>query len=198
MLILFVGYRNLFYEVINILGKKIKEARERMGLSIKDLATKVDVSSSLLSQIERDLANPSLNTLRSIAAQLEVPMFSFFEESKTSETMIVRHDERIRIINGKNNSKEIDQGYDLLSPDLKGVIQMCEMSLGPNQYNSDKFNRHEVAVCTEESIELHLENKVILLDKGDSVRIVAGTPHKWRNPSDKKCAIIFAMSPPTF
>ena len=74
MLILFVGYRNLFYEVINILGKKIKEARERLGLSIKDLATKVDVSSSLLSQIERDLANPSLNTLRSIAAQLEVSL----------------------------------------------------------------------------------------------------------------------------
>lgn len=187
--------------MIIILGKKIKEARERMGLSIKDLAIKVDVSSSLLSQIERDLANPSLNTLRSIATQLEVPMFSFFEESKTSETEIVRHDERIRIINGKTNSKEIEQGYDLLSPDLKGAIQMCEMTLGPNQYNSDKFNRHdaeEVAVCTEESIELHLETQTILLDKGDSIRIVAGTPHRWRNPSDKKCAIIFAMSPPTF
>lgn len=187
--------------MINILGKKIKEAREKMGLSIKDLANKVDVSSSLLSQIERDLANPSLNTLRSIAAQLEVPMFSFFEESKTSETMIVRHDERIRIINGKINSKEVEQGYDLLSPDLKGVIQMCEMSLGPNQYNSDKLNRHdaeEVAVCTEECIELHLETEIILLDKGDSVRIVAGTPHRWRNPSVKKCSIIFAMSPPLF
>lgn len=187
--------------MIDILGKKIKEAREKTGLSIKDLASKVDVSSSLLSQIERDLANPSLNTLRSIAAQLDVPMFSFFEEAKSSETIIVRHDDRIRIINGKNNTKEIEQGYDLLSPDLKGVIQMCEMSLGPNQYNSDKFNRHdaeEVAVCTEESIELHLENEIIFLDKGDSVRIVAGTPHKWKNPSDKKCSIIFAMSPPAF
>lgn len=172
-----------------------------MGLTIKDLANKVDVSSSLLSQIERDLANPSLNTLRSIASQLEVPMFSFFEESKPSETMIVRHNERIRIINGKVNSKEVELGYDLLSPDLKGVIQMCEMSLGPNQYNSDKFNRHdaeEVAVCTEEFVELHLETETFLLDKGDSVKIEAGTPHKWRNPSDKKCAIIFAMSPPTF
>lgn len=100
--------------MINILGKRIKETREKMGLSIKELAIRVDVSSSLLSQIERDLANPSLNTLRSIAAQLEVPMFSFFEENKTSETIVVRHDERIRIINGKNNSKEIEQGYDLL------------------------------------------------------------------------------------
>lgn len=170
-------------------------------LSIKELSERVDVSSSLLSQIERGLANPSLNTLRSISAQLDVPMFSFFEDKETVETMVVRNNQRIRIVNGKTNSHEVELGYDLLTPDLKGSIQMCEMNLGPHQYSSDKLNRHnaeEVAICTQESIELHLENKFILLDKGDSVRIKKETPHRWKNPTDKKCTIIFAMSPPIF
>ena len=185
----------------HILGKKIKEARKERGLSIKELAKMVDVSSSLLSQIERDLANPSLNTLRSISNQLEIPMFSLFEERDKLTTMVVRSSDRIRIIDGRSSSDEFEQGYDLLSPDLKGAIQMCEMSLGPYQYNSDKLDKHqaeEVAICTEGRIELYLEKEVIQLEKGDSVRISNGTPHRWKNPSNEKCAIIFAMTPPIF
>ena len=184
-----------------ILGARIKELRTEKGLSLKDMAEEVNVSASLLSQIERNLANPSLNTLRAIANYLDVPMFSFFEATEDPRTTVVRYDDRIRIINGKSNSKELQQGYDLLSPDMKGIIQMCEMSLGPNQYSAEKFNVHraeEVAVCTEESIELILEKGSVTLNKGDSVRIAAGTPHRWKNPTDKNCAIIFAMSPPDF
>lgn len=186
---------------IELLGKRIKELRIEKGLSLKELADKVEVSSSLLSQIERGVANPSLNTLRLLANHLGVPMFSFFESSKVLGTMVVRKDQRIRIIRGKSNSEDIELGYDLLSPDLNGVIQLCEMSLGPYQYSSETLNKHdaeEVAVCIEGSIELHLENEVVFLDNGDSVRIEKGTPHRWRNPTDKRCAIIFAMSPPTF
>lgn len=184
-----------------VLGKKIKNLRLEKGLSIKELADQIDVSSSLLSQVERGLANPSLNTLRSIANQLGVPMFSFLEDEEAVDTMVVRSEDRIRIIKGKTNSEEVELGYDLLSPDLKGAIQMCEMSLGPHQYSSEKLNRHnaeEVAVCTRGSIELHLENKIVVLNNGDSVRMENGTPHRWKNPTDKKCTIIFAMTPPIF
>lgn len=179
----------------------MKSIRVDKGLTIKDLAEKVDVSSSLLSQIERGLANPSLNTLRSISNYLDVPMFSFFEDEENIGTTVVRNEERIRIVNGKSNSNSVESGYDLLSPDLKGSIQMCEMNLGPNQYSAGKLNKHnaeEVAICTEESIELHLTNEIILLNKGDSVRIQNDTPHRWKNPTDRKCSIIFAMTPPIF
>ena len=37
---------------------------------------------SMLSQIERNLVNPSISTLKSIAQALEVPMFKFFKEEK--------------------------------------------------------------------------------------------------------------------
>lgn len=186
---------------IKLLGEKIKTIRINKGLSIKDLADKIEVSSSLLSQIERGLANPSLNTLRLISTHLDVPMFSFFADEAPLDTKVVRKEQRIRIINGKTDSEEIELGYDLLSPDVKGTIQLCEMTLGPHQYSADKLNIHngeEVAVCTQESIELHLENEILLLNNGDSIRIDRGIPHRWKNPTDKTCTIIFAISPPNF
>ncbi|HLS52796.1 MAG TPA: cupin domain-containing protein [Tissierellaceae bacterium] len=128
-------------------------------------------------------------------------MFSFFDTDKTADTRVVRSEERIRIINGRSNCDAVELGYDLLSPDLKGAIQLCEMTLGPYKYSSKKLDVHdaeEVAVCIKASIELHLEDEIITLNKGDSVRIEKGTPHRWKNPTEKQCAIIFAMTPPLF
>lgn len=186
---------------LETLGKKIRNIRIEKGLSLKQLAEEMKVSSSLLSQIERGLANPSLTTLRSISQKLEVPMFSLFEDEKNKDTKIVRKKERIQIKNGKSNSDKLELGYDLLTPNLKGAIQMCEMHLGPHQISSEKLNKHnaeEVAVCTKGSIELNLKDEVFLLNKGDSVVIEKNTPHFWENPTNKSCTIIFAMTPPIF
>ncbi len=155
----------------------------------------------MLCQIERGLANPSLGTLRLIAANLDVPMFSFFDYTSSTKAHLVKKQDRVRIIRGKSDSNELELGYDLLSPDLEGVVQLCEMTLGPKQISSDKLNSHdaeEVAVCTEGTIELHLENDVVTLQKGDSIRLDNNTPHLWKNPTNEICAIIFALSPPTF
>lgn len=60
------------------LGEKIAEVRKKQNLSIRDLAKLADVTPSLLSQIERGLANPSVNSLKSIASSLNVTLFTFF------------------------------------------------------------------------------------------------------------------------
>lgn len=185
------------------LGKKIREKRIKNNLTIKDLASKIKISNSMLSQIENGVANPSLTTLRLISNELDTPMFTFLEENieNKNDTMIVRKSERIKIIKGQSESNKFDLGYDLLTPDLNGSLQMCEMSLGPYQYSHIELNMHdaeEVAVCIKESVELHLEDRVILLKNGDSVRIEKNTKHRWKNPTEKKCSVIFALTPPCF
>lgn len=183
------------------MGKTIKEIRIDKEMSIKDLAELVGVSSSLLSQIERGLANPSLNTLRSISQNLDVPMFSLFLDEDNNHPMVVRKADRIRITASEESTSDLELGYDLLSPDLKGAIQLCEMDLGPHQFSSDTLSNHdgeEVAVCIKGTIELHLERQVLTLNEGDSVRIEKSTPHRWRNPSYGESCIIFAITPPIF
>ena len=51
---------------IDKLGSNIKKFRNIKKLSLKDLAEEIDVSPSMLSQIESGKANPSLNTLKLI------------------------------------------------------------------------------------------------------------------------------------
>lgn len=172
-------------------------------MSIKELAELVGVSSSLLSQIERGLANPSLNTLRSISDALDVPIFSLFmtEDNEIGAVEVVKKNDRINIKDGDTEEKNVELRYDLLSPDLKGAIQLCEMRLAPGEVNSINLNRHnaeEVAVCTVGEITLILNDKSIVLEKGDSVRIEKNTGHKWKNNTKDISAIIFAISPPIF
>ena len=62
---------------INV-GAIIKRIRIEKGLLLKDVAEKCEISSSMLSQIEKGNANPSLNTIKSIAQALEIPLFKFF------------------------------------------------------------------------------------------------------------------------
>ncbi|MDY3006058.1 XRE family transcriptional regulator [Anaerococcus porci] len=183
------------------LGNNIKKHRVSKNYSLKELAEEIDVSTSLLSQIERGKANPSLNTLKHISKKLDIPMFSLFTEDYNNSVMVVKRGDRIRITNGESSSKNYQLSYDLLSPDMKGDIQLCEMTLSGKQFNSDDFNLHkgeEVAVCILGRIELMLENETHILDTGDSVRIPKGTKHKWRNPGNNECSIIFAITPPTF
>lgn len=186
---------------IENLGENIKNYRISKGLSLKELSNDIDISPSMLSQIESGKANPSLNTLKLISKYLDIPMFSLFMEKNINSAMVVRKENRIRITSGSSDSDEYQLSYDLLSPDMKGDLQLCEMRLSGFQYNSDDFNVHkgeEVAVCSLGVIELLLEESSIILNTGDSVRIPSQTKHMWRNPNKDDCAIIFAISPPVF
>lgn len=186
-----------------LLGEKIKSERLSQSMKIKDLAKQIGVSSSLLSQIERGLASPSLSTLRSITEALNIPMFSLFlqEKEKIGKVELVRKNERIRVTDGHTEEKNIELSYDLLSPDLKGDIQLCEMKLSSGEINSKTLHAHdaeEVAVCVEGEITLILQDEEIILKNGDSVRIEKNTGHRWENNYNSDSKIIFAISPPIF
>lgn len=55
-------------------GSSIKELRLSMGLSIRALARRADVSVAYLSKLERGESNPTIGLLRRIAEALNVPL----------------------------------------------------------------------------------------------------------------------------
>ena len=56
------------------MGERLREARRARGLSLRELADRLGVSPSLISQIETGRANPSVSTLYAIAAELDVSL----------------------------------------------------------------------------------------------------------------------------
>jgi transcriptional regulator with XRE-family HTH domain len=60
------------------IGARLRERREQAGLSLRDLAGRIGVSASLISQIERDKVNPSVSTLWALVRELGFTMGELF------------------------------------------------------------------------------------------------------------------------
>ncbi len=179
------------------IGKKISQCRKKKKITLAELAQKTGVSVSMLSQIERNLANPSLNTVEAISAALEVPMFYFFAGEETDNDMVVHKDNRIRV----SNSNTDGSFYELLTPTVQGSIEFALLTLKPNSYMFEQALYHvgeEVAVVTKGVLQVIMESKTLLLEAGDSIRILPYTRHRLFNPGKKDTEVIFAISPPSF
>lgn len=176
---------------INI-GEKISYYRKKNDLSIRDLAKLADVTPSLLSQIERGLANPSVNSLKSIASALNVPLFTFFLSEVNKKDLIVRSNNRKKVIlPGSDNVI-----YEMLSPGLSDNLEFAIMNLPPNTSsceNSISHNGYEIGYVLEGEVDLFLEEEKFTLSKGDSIKIPIGTNHKWQNSYSNECKLIFAV-----
>ena len=57
---------------LQIIGRKLREVREKQHLTQSDVAEKADISTNHYAQIERGEANPSIETLESILKALNI------------------------------------------------------------------------------------------------------------------------------
>jgi transcriptional regulator with XRE-family HTH domain len=62
-------------------GNRLRAERERLGISLRELARRVGVSPSLVSQIELDRVNPSVSTLYALVTELGLTMSDVFEDA---------------------------------------------------------------------------------------------------------------------
>src|SRR5689334_11430312 len=63
--------------------RRLREARERSGLSLRQLAKRLDISASALSQIETGKSRPSVRTLYAVVSELGVSLDDLFANHET-------------------------------------------------------------------------------------------------------------------
>ncbi|HXH97777.1 MAG TPA: helix-turn-helix transcriptional regulator, partial [Gaiellaceae bacterium] len=71
-------------------GSRLRLERERRGISLRELARRVGVSPSLVSQIELDRVNPSVSTLYAIVTELGMTMSDVFGDNTQRASRFVR------------------------------------------------------------------------------------------------------------
>ncbi|MEM5769619.1 MAG: helix-turn-helix transcriptional regulator, partial [Bacillota bacterium] len=69
------------------LGESIRSLRIQKGLKIIDVAKATGLTSSLISQVERAIIAPSIDTLKKIAAVLDKPLGFFFTSSDMDKAL---------------------------------------------------------------------------------------------------------------
>ena len=151
---------------------------------MKDVASKAGVSSSLLSQIERNKISPSLDTLLQILEVYGVSPDKFFKDYKTSA--------KVEII--KRNEREIYKRkgftYEKLCGDsqIKGdhSFNAFFMELGPGQQRGNSDGGHpgrELGIVVSGKAALIYGEDTYELRKGDSVSFFSHIPHIIKNSS---------------
>ncbi len=182
---------------INI-GKKVQDYRSSKEMSIKKLSELTGITSSMISQIEKNQVNPSINSIKNIANALEIPLFYFFQEEVPSTDIIVKSDKR-KVLGIPSNQ---DVTYELLTPNIQGDIEFCLMTIPAKTNTGDEFHSHigeEVAFVLNGSVEISIAKAdSTLLQSGDSIRIRPQTKHKWTNNTNFQTQVIFAITPPCF
>ncbi len=96
------------------IGQKVRQVRKAKGLTLSELAKSVDLSTSMISQLENSRMIPTCLTLFKIARALEVSMNFFFEPGKVSVTVQV---EQVEKITPKTNSTEEKREATEANPD---------------------------------------------------------------------------------
>lgn len=179
------------------IGKKIQAIRTGKKMSVRRLAQQSGLTASMISQIENGAVNPSITTLRSVSAALEVPLYHFFKEDGDS-AVVVTPDSR-KTLGSKAEPSVI---YELLTPNTRGDIEFCMMIIPPKSYSNPETNSHageEVAFFySGEEVVLQIDGISHTLHREDSIRIPGGAMHHWYNPTDETAQVIFAVTPPSF
>src|SRR5919205_1218191 len=69
-------------------GSRLRAERERLGITLRELARRVGVSPSLVSQIELDRVNPSVSTLYALVTELGMTMSDVFGDARSRERVV--------------------------------------------------------------------------------------------------------------
>ena len=74
------------------IGNRIRQLRIKNDLTLQELASRTELTKGFLSQLERNLTSPSLQTLEDIAEALGVTMSEFFNNEKEEKIIFTEED----------------------------------------------------------------------------------------------------------
>ncbi|WP_408629779.1 helix-turn-helix domain-containing protein [Aliiroseovarius salicola] len=179
------------------LGADLRALRKQRGLTLTDLADRLGRSVGWLSQVERDLSDPSISDLRSIAEALGVPMSLLFAHSSApaeEKGYVVRSGARRPMGSGEEGLQE-----ELLSPDLTDDFEMVHSTFAPNSRMQTPANRptQEVGYMISGQLDLVIGGRQFTVGPGDSFRI-KHEPYEWANPYDEPAVAIWVIAPPVY
>jgi transcriptional regulator with XRE-family HTH domain len=178
------------------LGATVRAQREQRGLTIASLARSIGVTAAAVSQIESGAVQPSLTTLRKLAAALGIPVFRFFLPDESEAVKVVRRSQRKTIQVQKSGVR-----YELLTPSLRGQLEVMELTLSPGQVSAAELMSHtgeECFVVLTGDAALELNDATVPLGSGDSATLQGSIPHRLRNVGRGDVVVISAITPPSF
>ncbi len=178
------------------IGGKMRELREKRGFTIKRLAEIVECTPSLISQLERGKADPSISMLKRIAKGLNVNIIDFFMTCSDDDDVVTRLDERIDIQLKKWDARI----QSLVKTVTNKKMQPFFTVIGPGGGSHGIYSHEgeEFGYLLKGELELVLNDTVHIVKANESFYFSSQTPHDWNNKGTEDAVVIWVITPPTF
>jgi transcriptional regulator with XRE-family HTH domain len=195
-------------------GERIRAARKKSGISVRELARRIDASASHVSQVERGLASFSVRALYTAASVLGVSMDSLFEHPEDDEehpTPLTHSQvqdgsslDEAGIVQRVGNRPTITLNsgprWERLTARPESMCEFIEVVYSPLNAGSPPvvdFARHEgreYGIVTRGSLNAQVGFESTVLDEGDSIALDSSVPHRfWNSTADEVRAIWFVL-----
>ena len=200
-------------------GKILRAKRQGQKITLKQLSEKTGLSISLLSEIERNLAQPSMSSLKRIVRAMDLNMFNFVEDQTDPSGRQDRPAQKpkrsvspdayikdIGIVRAGKRKKLMYPGFpalfELLTPDLNRRIEMLYGKFEPGfTSGSDPIKDppgEKCAFILDGCLEIKIGEMTIRLEAGDAVYYPGDAEVSLRVVGDKTCRSILVVTPPSF
>lgn len=159
-------------------GPRVRELRERRGLTLRALADLSGLSVNAVSLIERGQSSPTVSTLHRLAAALGVRIVDFFGPREEARVVLVRAAERGRTETAGTLVESLASG-------LAGQrIQPFLVTLDPGAGSGGEAITHggqELVFGLEGRVDYTVDGQVYPVGEGDALLFEASLPHHWCN-----------------
>jgi transcriptional regulator with XRE-family HTH domain len=161
------------------IGHQVKEYRNKLGMTVADLARQAGLSAGMLSKIENGATSPSLATLQAMSKALNVPVTAFFRKfEEQRDATYVKAGEGLAI---ERRGTRAGHQYHLLGHSI-GKSLVVEPYLVTLTETSDVFPifQHagqEFIYIVEGEVVYRHGDKLYPMSAGDSLFFDADAPH---------------------
>ncbi len=175
--------------------KRIRELRQKRGMTLEQLAQLSGLTKGYLSKIERADSAPPFSTLESIAQALGADLNAFLEtpsaETASRNIDIVRQNDELELV-------ESSAGYDyrvLVHNYRNKYMWPFRMQIPPGTTGDLKHDGEEFVLILEGSVILEYEGRQYELAEGDSFYLDSRIKHRFTNKA-KSDALLLAVHHP--
>ncbi len=181
------------------LGGKVKESRLRRGLTQDKLGGKIGVTASYISQLERNLVSPSIDSLILLLSELQIdPAYFFSHDRADSHEIVCRKNQRQPVIPAGVKGDSVKCQLLVTSTENRRMQPML-VTIEPDTELTGHFLNHkgdEFAIILKGELELDIESGSHLLREGDSIYLDSTMPSAWRNMGETPVQAVWVLSPP--
>lgn len=179
------------------LGKAIRAARTRRGLSQAELGRLLGVTASTVSQAENGVIALSLSNLFRLVRELDLNLTPMFAPRGNAEepVSIMRERDRpqLQLPGGRRGSVRLEQ---LRDPESECDFEAIMVTMPPGAKLNQHFSTHkgtEFGLLLNGEIEFEIRGENRLLQSGDAVYFHREIPTNWRNKGDDEAKLFWII-----